>query len=342
MTGDIRTLTLSEFTKLHAEPDESQMLLAKRSRYEDAFGRRCYIDPELPELTIVASRGKVRSLHAPSAASFTAGIVDEYAGGPRGGLVFLRPPLILPSSVAPWAVLPGHTYRLASGVESTPVPKKAAKSRQVLFDWMIENSHRPEFIDTLPDSLPAKQATNSDLDDLNIRLWNDMRGPGLERQREIQILAMRRMAKGQALDPIEHLLPENREDLMGSIPNAVPDDINRTWRGREEATWTAMLYDPDVKRFAPDRDASVDFDTTHNLFLEADNLLALKAIHAGYRSKVKLTYIDPPYNTGQKFVYSDDFTSKSWEGSPFIGQRWGDGTWRILQRALPTIDWGQA
>ena len=57
----------------------------------------------------------------------------------------------------------------------------------------------------------------------------------------------------------------------------------------------------------PARDESVDFDTTKNLFIEGDNLDALKLLHETYLNKVKMIYIDPPYNTGNDFIYEDDF-----------------------------------
>ena len=57
------------------------------------------------------------------------------------------------------------------------------------------------------------------------------------------------------------------------------------------------------------REESVDFDTTKNLFIEGDNLDALKLLQESYLGKVKLIYIDPPYNTGNDFVYDDDFAA---------------------------------
>ncbi|MCA9111720.1 MAG: site-specific DNA-methyltransferase, partial [Planctomycetaceae bacterium] len=64
---------------------------------------------------------------------------------------------------------------------------------------------------------------------------------------------------------------------------------------------------PIAKTLRPVREESVDFDTTKNLFIEGDNLDALKLLQESYLGKVKLIYIDPPYNTGNDFVYEDDF-----------------------------------
>ena len=61
------------------------------------------------------------------------------------------------------------------------------------------------------------------------------------------------------------------------------------------------------KTLRPNRAQSRDFDSTQNLYIEGDNLDALKLLRATYRGKVKLIYIDPPYNTGNDFIYRDDF-----------------------------------
>ncbi|MEZ5309478.1 MAG: hypothetical protein R2735_02575 [Microthrixaceae bacterium] len=68
------------------------------------------------------------------------------------------------------------------------------------------------------------------------------------------------------------------------------------------------------------REESVDFDTTKNLFIEGDNLDALKMLQESYLGKVKLIYIDPPYNTGNDFVYNDDFAESSAEYLERSGQ----------------------
>src|SRR5206468_1124343 len=64
---------------------------------------------------------------------------------------------------------------------------------------------------------------------------------------------------------------------------------------------------PIAKTLRPCREESVDFDTTSNLFIEGDNLDALKLLQETYLNQVKLIYIDPPYNTGNDFIYDDDF-----------------------------------
>ncbi len=77
------------------------------------------------------------------------------------------------------------------------------------------------------------------------------------------------------------------------------------WPGKRAAADAA--HAPSVKTLQPERDASVCFDATRNLFIEGDNLDALKLLRASYAGQVKLIYIDPPYNTGHEYVYNDDF-----------------------------------
>jgi len=77
------------------------------------------------------------------------------------------------------------------------------------------------------------------------------------------------------------------------------------WPGKREALLAANV--PIAKTLRPCREESVDFDTTQNLFIEGDNLDALKLLQETYLGKVKMIYIDPPYNTGKDFIYKDNF-----------------------------------
>lgn len=78
-----------------------------------------------------------------------------------------------------------------------------------------------------------------------------------------------------------------------------------TWPDKKKAILTANA--PISATLRPVRDESVDFDKTGNLYIEGDNLDVLKLLHETYLGKVKMIYIDPPYNTGNDFVYEDDF-----------------------------------
>lgn len=78
-----------------------------------------------------------------------------------------------------------------------------------------------------------------------------------------------------------------------------------TWPGKHKAKVEA--YTPISKTLIPDIDRSVDWDNTQNLYIEGDNLDALKILRESYAGKIKLIYIDPPYNTGHDFIYKDNF-----------------------------------
>ncbi|MFZ2217246.1 MAG: site-specific DNA-methyltransferase [Rhodoferax sp.] len=96
-----------------------------------------------------------------------------------------------------------------------------------------------------------------------------------------------------------------RQELSGSLVEGPQERYQLNWPGKREALLTANA--PIAKTLRPCREESVDFDTTQNLFIEGDNLDALKLLQETYLNKVKLIYIDPPYNTGKDFVYDDDF-----------------------------------
>ncbi len=96
-----------------------------------------------------------------------------------------------------------------------------------------------------------------------------------------------------------------RQELSSRIVEGPDERYRLDWPGKREAMLVANA--PIAKTLRPCRDESVDFDTTKNLFIEGDNLDALKLLQETYLGKVKLIYIDPPYNTGNDFIYEDDF-----------------------------------
>lgn len=101
----------------------------------------------------------------------------------------------------------------------------------------------------------------------------------------------------------------DRDKLMQEISHYVVDGPKEryqfTWPGKRDAILTANA--PIAKVLRPCKEESVDFDTTENLYIEGDNLDVLKMLRETYLGKVKMIYIDPPYNTGNDFVYEDDF-----------------------------------
>ena len=96
-----------------------------------------------------------------------------------------------------------------------------------------------------------------------------------------------------------------RQELSGHIVEGPQERYRLDWPGKRAAAFAANA--PIAKTLRPVREESVDFDTTKNLFIEGDNLDALKLLQESYLGKVKLIYIDPPYNTGNDFIYNDDY-----------------------------------
>ena len=100
-----------------------------------------------------------------------------------------------------------------------------------------------------------------------------------------------------------------KQELSKTIVEGPKERYQLNWPGKKEALLTANA--PIAKTLRPCREESVDFDTTKNLFIEGDNLDALKLLQETYLGKVKMIYIDPPYNTGEDFIYEDDFSVDS-------------------------------
>ena len=152
---------------------------------------------------------------------------------------------------------------------------------------------------------------------------------------------------------------ENFRKLVAMFPNAVTETINENGEvvraidkdvlmqeisctvvdGNEERyqfTWpdkkksVLLANAPINKTLRPCREESVDFDTTENLYIEGDNLEVLKLLQETYLGKIKMIYIDPPYNTGNDFVYEDDFAQSTDEYLANSGQYDEDGN-RMVQ-----------
>ena len=100
-----------------------------------------------------------------------------------------------------------------------------------------------------------------------------------------------------------------RQELSDHVVDGPQERYRLDWPGKRAAAFAANA--PIAKTLRPVREESVDFDTTKNLFIEGDNLETLKLLQESYLGKVKLIYIDPPYNTGNDFVYEDDFAESS-------------------------------
>ena len=102
-----------------------------------------------------------------------------------------------------------------------------------------------------------------------------------------------------------------RQELSDHIVEGPQERYRLDWPGKREAL--AIANAPIAKTLRPCREESANFDNTKNIFIEGDNLEALKLLQENYLGKVKMIYIDPPYNTGNDFVYEDDFAETSAE-----------------------------
>ena len=102
-----------------------------------------------------------------------------------------------------------------------------------------------------------------------------------------------------------------KQELSTEVVEGNQERYQFTWPGKREAMRLANT--PSNMTLRPDRESSVDFDNTENLYIEGDNLEVLKLLRENYLGKVKMIYIDPPYNTGNDFVYEDDFSETAGE-----------------------------
>lgn len=114
-----------------------------------------------------------------------------------------------------------------------------------------------------------------------------------------------------------------RQELSDHMVEGPQERYQLDWPGKREALFAANA--PITKTLRPVREDSVNFDTTKNLFIEGDNLEILKLLLEPYLGKVKVIYIDPPYNTGNDFIYADSFAATRDEELKRSGQANEDG-----------------
>lgn len=109
-----------------------------------------------------------------------------------------------------------------------------------------------------------------------------------------------------------------KQELSDHVVDGLQERYQFTWPDKRKAILAANA--PINKTLRPCREESVDFDNTENLYIEGDNLEVLKLLQETYLGKVKMIYIDPPYNTGNDFVYEDDFKQSADEYIDNSGQ----------------------
>jgi len=113
------------------------------------------------------------------------------------------------------------------------------------------------------------------------------------------------------------------KELLGDYVTDKEERYSFTWNGKSKARMLAQT--PSTGTLRPCKEESVDWDSTQNLFIEGDNLEVLKLLQKSYHKKVKMIYIDPPYNTGKDFVYKDDFRDNIRNYKEITGQVDGEG-----------------
>ena len=109
-----------------------------------------------------------------------------------------------------------------------------------------------------------------------------------------------------------------KQELSAVVVEGKEERYQFTWPDKKKSILAANAPISDTLR--PCREESVDFDNTQNLYIEGDNLAVLKLLQETYLGKIKMIYIDPPYNTGNDFVYNDDFAESAEEYLAHSGQ----------------------
>ncbi len=141
---------------------------------------------------------------------------------------------------------------------------------------------------------------------------------------------------GERAEQLRELFPEafvegqiDFDRLRNALGDFVGEGRERyglSWAGKADAI--RAIQTPSVGTLVPCPQESINFDTTDNLFIEGDNLEVLKLLQKSYYGKVKMIYIDPPYNTGNEFIYPDNFREGLEEYLNYSGQS-GDGGVRL-------------
>jgi len=109
-----------------------------------------------------------------------------------------------------------------------------------------------------------------------------------------------------------------RQELSGEIVEGSKERYQLTWPGKKEAL--VLANTPTDKTLRPVKEESFDWEHTQNIFIEGDNLEALKLLQESYLNKIKFIYIDPPYNTGNDFIYKDKFVMDKTQYAKKSGQ----------------------
>ena len=121
-----------------------------------------------------------------------------------------------------------------------------------------------------------------------------------------EVVTETRTEDGKLVHAVDY---ERLKGVLGEFSEILENQRERygmTWPGKNECL--KIIQQPSIATLKPCREESVNFDDTENLFIEGDNLEALKLLQKAYYGKVKMIYIDPPYNTGKEFIYPDNYS----------------------------------
>lgn len=110
---------------------------------------------------------------------------------------------------------------------------------------------------------------------------------------------------------------------LGDWVEAGTERFGLVWPGKAQCM--KVIQQPSVATLKPERNESIDFESSDNVFIEGDNLEVLKLLQKSYFGKIKMIYIDPPYNTGQEFIYPDNYTESLDTYLAYTGQIDGEG-----------------
>jgi adenine-specific DNA-methyltransferase len=113
------------------------------------------------------------------------------------------------------------------------------------------------------------------------------------------------------------------KEVLGEFVNDRDERYSFTWNGKSKARMIAQTVS--TVTLLPCKEESLDYESTQNIFIEGDNLEVFKLLQKSYHKKVKMIYIDPPYNTGKNFVYKDDFRDNIKNCKLITGQVDGEG-----------------
>src|SRR6266536_4560439 len=135
--------------------------------------------------------------------------------------------------------------------------------------------------------------------------------PNLERFEKLQELYPDAFVEGK-------LDADKLRQILGEDVDLGPERYGLSWAGKSDAIKAIQTLSTGT--LLPCRDESINFDATENMIIEGDNLEVLKLLQRSYYGKIKMIYIDPPYNTGNDFIYPDDYTESLQTYLEYTGQ----------------------